>query len=578
MLASLLGVNLVTDETTMNEPKPLSAGEKIAKLRAAFLAQLPARAAQARALFGQFMADPANPGAAIELHRGLHNIKGTSRSFGFRELGMAAEPGEDLALLLTQAAADSLPRDWQLRLADCLDQMDIAINTALATVAPLESGFTLPTSSELASHGGGARLVYICDDEALQLEQLSNQLGCFGYETATFETPRALYAAVQARRPDAVILDIQFPQGADAGLDVLAHLKATAGERGVPTIILSARDDFAARLAAVKAGSEAYFQKPAHASSLVETLDQLTGQHKPEPYRILVVDDEAEIANYHCVILQEAGMVTHSLNDPSRVLDVLQEFRPDMVLMDMYMPGCSGHDLATLIRQIPDHISLPIVFLSSETDRKKQFSAMRMGAEGFLTKPVVPEDMVAAVAICAERMRALRALMARDSLTGLFNHSTTTQLLENAVARARRGAGTLCFAMIDIDHFKSVNDTHGHPAGDQVILALSRVLQQRLRNTDTVGRYGGEEFAVVLQDISIERAAALLDGLRQDFARVIFHSDHGDFSCTFSVGIARYPLHKSMETLRKMADKALYAAKRGGRNCIVVDQGGNDNT
>ena len=84
--------------------------------------------------------------------------------------------------------------------------------------------------------------------------------------------------------------------------------------------------------------------------------------------------------------------------------------------------------------------------------------------------------------------------MARDSLTGLFNHTTTTQLLENAIAAAKRSNGTLCFVMIDLDHFKLVNDTYGHAVGDQVILALSRVLQQRLRNSDVVGRYGGEEF------------------------------------------------------------------------------------
>jgi diguanylate cyclase (GGDEF)-like protein len=225
-----------------------------------------------------------------------------------------------------------------------------------------------------------------------------------------------------------------------------------------------------------------------------------------------------------------------------------------------------------LIRQIPDYVGLPIVFLSSETDSKKQFSAMRIGAEGFLTKPVVPDDMVAAVAIRAERMRTLRSLMARDSLTGLFNHTTTTQLLDNAVANAKRNGGELCFAMIDIDHFKSVNDTRGHPVGDQVILALSRVLQQRLRHSDIVGRYGGEEFAVILQDIAPERAAALLDELRQDFSRVIFHSASGEFSCTFSVGIAACPAHRDMERLREMADKALYEAKRGGRNRVVVDQ------
>jgi diguanylate cyclase (GGDEF)-like protein len=237
----------------------------------------------------------------------------------------------------------------------------------------------------------------------------------------------------------------------------------------------------------------------------------------------------------------------------------------------MYMPACNGRDLAKLIRQVPDYVGLPIVFLSSETDRKKQFSAMRVGAEGFLTKPVIPEDLVAAVAIRAERMRTLRSLMARDSLTGLYNHTTTTQLLASTIASAKRENGSLCFVMIDIDRFKSVNDTHGHPVGDQVILALSRVLQQRLRNSDIVGRYGGEEFAIILADVAVDRAAKLVNELREDFSRVVFHSSSGEFHCTFSAGIASYPTHLRLELLRGAADKALYEAKRSGRNCVVVD-------
>jgi diguanylate cyclase (GGDEF)-like protein len=239
--------------------------------------------------------------------------------------------------------------------------------------------------------------------------------------------------------------------------------------------------------------------------------------------------------------------------------------------MDMYMPCCNGRDLAKMIRQIPEYISLPIVFLSSEMDRQKQFSAMSVGAEGFLTKPVVPEYLVAAVAIRAERMRILRTLMAKDSLTGLFNHTTTTTLLNSAIKNAKRNHKTVCFAMLDIDHFKQVNDTHGHPIGDQVLLAISRVLQQRLRASDVVGRYGGEEFAIILSDTKIKEAVKTINALRQDFARIIFHSELGDFSCTFSAGIACFPTHKNIEFLRAAADKALYQAKHQGRNCVIAE-------
>lgn len=556
----------------MNASKPLTAREKIAALRVTFLAQLPDRAQRSRKLFEQFKADPCNHAAAVELHRTLHSIKGTARSFGFRALGEAAAPGEDLAALLVDSPAAALPEDWQAQCAACLDSLDNAIAAAsTSNTGDTEPGFT-PMEKKGPVSCCGKRTIYICDDETLTLEQLASQLSCFGYEAVTFTDPQILYDTALTRRPDAVIMDINFPQGRNAGTEVMAKLQSETGKR-IPTLFLSARDDFPARLASVHAGSDAYFRKPARAMDLVSTLDELTCQQQPEPYRILIIDDETEIAGYHGIILQDAGMTTYQLSEPARVLEALQEFRPDMVLMDMYMPGCNGHDLAKVIRQIPDYVGLPIVFLSSETDRKKQFSAMRIGAEGFLTKPVVPEELVAAVAIRAERMRTLRALMARDSLTGLFNHTTTTQLLESAIATTKRNGGILCFAMIDIDHFKLVNDTYGHPVGDQVILALSRALQQRLRNSDIVGRYGGEEFAVILQDVTLEHATRLLEELRQDFSRVIFHSADAEFSCTFSAGIAAYPAHKNMEKLREMADKALYRAKHDGRNRVVVDNG-----
>ena len=263
-------------------------------------------------------------------------------------------------------------------------------------------------------------------------------------------------------------------------------------------------------------------------------------------------------------------MVTRTAHELETVLGVLGEFRPDLVLMDMYMPLCSGRDLAKLIRQVPDYVGLPIVFLSSETDQKKQFSAMRIGVEGFLTKPIEPYHLVTTVALRAERMRALRSLMMRDSLTGLFNHTAITQFLDSAVVAARRQNHTVCFAMIDVDRFKSVNDTYGHQVGDQVLLALARVLQQSLRQTDLVGRYGGEEFVVILHDVTLEKAEQIMQQLREDFSNVLFHARDVEFSCTFSCGIAAFPQLESMETLREAADKAMYQAKHSGRNRVVV--------
>ena len=560
----------------MND-KAAAVREKIARLRATFLEQLPDRISEAQSLFARLRLNPADRLAAEGLHRFLHSLKGTGRSFGCTDLGNAAASGEHLAARLLETPADSpWPNGWAEQMRGCLDGVSGAAQVLQRQQTPIPANeaplFIIPSSPEPSDSAANRRgqLIYLCDDEPQQIEQLASQLACFGYQTVTFTQPATLREAILARRPDAVVMDIHFPEGATAGTDVLTALRHETG-KVVPAIFLSGRDDFDARLRAVQAGGEAYFRKPARAMELITALDELTEQHKPEAFRILIVDDEPEIASYHALLLQEAGMLTHEVSEPAQILDALHEFGPDMVLMDMYMPRCTGRELAELIRQVPEYVGLPIVFLSSETDKQKQFSAMRVGAEGFMTKPVVPEELVTAVAIRAERMRTLRSLMARDSLTGLYNHTTSTQLLEGAIATARRSGSPLAFAMIDLDRFKSINDTYGHPTGDQVILALARVLKQRLRLSDIVGRYGGEEFAIILPDTTLEQARELLNQLREDFTRVVFHCGDSDFACSFSAGIAGFPAHQRMELLREAADKALYEAKRSGRNRVIVD-------
>lgn len=552
----------------------ITLSDKIASLRASFIEQLPARMAEAHLLFERLRAESGAGEAARSLHRYLHNTKGSAASFGFHELSALSGQAEEIAKAMLEKTGALTDEHWR-RLGECLVDMEQILEQSLLQKnnAPGATGqppsFEMPSTKNAEDPLSNERLVYICDDETLTAEQLAAQLQCFGYQTVLFTHTADLRDAVLNKRPDAVIMDIIFPEGRSEGTNVLAELREQH-DILFPAIFVSARRDFDARLRAIQAGGEAYFPKPVSALELVASLDMLTRHTEPESFRVLIVDDEPEIAQYHALILEHAGMVTRSTGVLETVLDVVGEFKPDLVLMDMYMPRCSGYDMAKLIRQVPDYVGLPIVFLSSETDQKKQFSAMRVGVEDFLTKPIEPDYLVTSVALRAERMRVLRSLMMRDSLTGLFNHTAISQFLDSAIARARRQNHTVCFAMIDVDRFKSINDSYGHPVGDQVLLALARVLQQRLRDIDLVGRYGGEEFAVILHDVPLKKAEQIMQQLREDFSKVLFHAGDVDFSCTFSCGVAAFPPLKCMETLIEAADKAMYRAKHAGRNRVVV--------
>ena len=542
--------------------------ERKRRLRASFIEQLPDRLRQARELLSALTAGERQDEPLSQLHLIFHTLKGSGASFGFDAINASAKEAE-------QTLREVLDGDRRLSpnlLADLrrhvqtLEELKLSVDSAMTA----DSGprFALP-AQRADEDGSNQRLIYLCDDDALLAHDLSDQLGCFGYRVEPHVSLESLREAVLSRPPAAMIMDIMFPEGRDAGPAAIAELNARL-DAPIPCLFMSMRDDFQARLRAVKAGGHAYCRKPVKAVELAELLDQLTSRGTPDPYHILIVDDDPDVGQFYAMVLEAAGMVTRVASEPERVPAILEDFDADLVLMDLYMPKCSGPELARVLRQIPGYLGLPIIYVSSETDARRQFKALQVGADGFLTKPIEPERLVTEVHLRAERMRTLRSLMIRDSLTGLFNHNTILQLLKVAMASCQRTARRLCLAMIDVDHFKAVNDTHGHPIGDQVLMALGRTLRLRLRESDIVGRYGGEEFAVIMTGLDAEQAKSIMDALRESFAAVTFLADGAEFHCTFSGGLAAFPEYGDPSALIEAADAALYQAKRAGRNRILI--------
>lgn len=538
--------------------------QKLHTLRQRFIAQLPERLAQANAQWQESQASTeASARLAPVLHRFFHSIKGTGRTLGFERLAILADQGET-----------SLSAGGTTSLARVLTALEQEVQTLTSQHPGELAGIVdhhveFPPAPQSSTHNKQQRLIYLCDDEPEQVDQLVHHLRCFGHEAVHFTNTERFFSAVLDRRPDAVIMDVHFPQGQTAGTETLESLMRLTGE-SIPSIVLSSYSDFHSRLSAVRAGCHGYFTKPVKPLDLILAVDDITTPAEDEPLRVLVVDDEPDAADYHTLILEQAGMAVMQVNHPADALAALERFSADLLLIDVYMPVCSGEELASIIRQQLEHVGLPIIYLSTETDREKQISAMSAGVEAFLTKPVSPTELVAAVRLRAERLRMLRSLMSRDSMTGLYNHSTTTELINKALALGHREGSQHTLVMIDIDCFKEVNDTHGHLAGDQVIITLARLLKSRLRTYDIVGRYGGEEFVVLLKNIAVSATAELINTLRHDFSRVDYHAGQKHFRCTFSAGISHFPSQPSTEALRLTADKALYRAKNQGRNQVVI--------
>ncbi len=414
------------------------------------------------------------------------------------------------------------------------------------------------------------KMIFLVGDDVSLAQDLSLQIGHFGYAVQAFSELAALKAAMSSTLPSVIILGIVFPAGSLDGIEAIKQVRQLC-QTPTPVIFVSGRNDLTARLEAVRAGADAYFIKPIDVSELIDAIDRLTTSGKAEPYRVLVVNDDAALAARNVSILEHAGMVARVVTDPMQVLESLNEFAPDLILMDVYMPKCNGLELAAVIRQESDMVGIPIVYLSVETSLEKQMEALRLGGDDFLTQPIEADHLLSSVISRAQRSRILRSLMIRDGLTGLFNHTAIRDRLVAEVARAWRQSGQLACAMIDLDYFKTVNDTYGHVAGDHVLRTLAQVLKKRLRQSDVIGRYGGEEFMVLLTDTGEKGALRVMDEIRTEFALIRHQAPEGmGFSVTLSCGIATFPTFSSANTLTEVADKALYRAKETGRNRVAL--------
>lgn len=269
-------------------------------------------------------------------------------------------------------------------------------------------------------------------------------------------------------------------------------------------------------------------------------------------------------------MLEGAGFNVRAISNPETVLSELSEFSPDIMLLDVRMGAYSGPTVAKLVRFDPEWVSLPIIYLSSEQDKQVQLEAMAKGADEFLTKPVSDSYLVRAAQIRCYRARQLNELLIRDSLTGLLKHSYIKQEVDKEHARCKRLSHSSVVAMLDLDHFKKVNDQHGHRMGDIVIKALASLLRQRLRSTDMIGRYGGEEFAVVLPECTTREGQSVMTQICEAFSGLSFNNDGASLSVTLSVGIAALDAFKSGSDALNAADQALYERKKGGRNGVTI--------
>ncbi len=496
------------------------------------------------------------------IFRKIHSLTGSAGTFGFNRL---SEQSRQLELMVKSFIDNHTLWDDQTNddLTNGLKNLHQLIDDGPDVTKSLNIQAS-PTS--LQNHT--ERHIYIVEAEPAQGHELCLQLKPYGFKTSLFSSVEDVRQALEKGNPDALLIDIVLPKGSRGSISIASEI-APLHKENIPILFMSARKDWESRLAAVRAGGTIYLEKPLDITRLIEHLDRITQQVPHKPYRVLIIDDALDLAKHYSLVLRQAGMHAEVLNDPSVLLEKMESFRPELILLDVYLPEISGIEIAQVLRQHSLFFSIPIVFLSTEKNLDTQFASLQQGDE-FLEKPILDDHLISNVESRVERSRTLNQLMFHDGLTGLLNQITLKKRLEIELARSQRHNCPLSYIMLDIDHFKKVNDRYGHTTGDQILKSLGHLLKQRLRKIDQIGRYGGEEFGIIMPDTLPESAYQVIDKLRKFFSDLTYQSNGKVFSCSFSAGVACASVFNHEKSLIEAADEALYLAKEKGRNLTIL--------
>lgn len=505
-------------------------------------------------------------GLLTQLRDTAHRMAGSALTFGYEQIGQALRALEGT---LNNTLADKTSKIERIRKA--LEDVDSAAKMAVNMPA-VPQGHKGKEGVNLDDDAAGHRdnlHVYVLEDDPSTSDMLKLGLASFGYRVTTFVDINLLTAAALKDHPDGLIIDTEYSSFSDTNLAAAAKAMQENGMDSIPILVVSENSGFLEKLHAARHGVVSFLNKPAGIPALESNLEGVIHHQTRSPYRVLLIDDDVFSMEHHRIMLETWGIVAKCLSNPADVMTVIDEFKPDLLMIDLNMPLCSGIELAKVIRFHKQWIHIPIIFLSGELSASRQIIALQTGGDDFIVKPVEERPFVSMILMRAKRARQLAELMIRDSLTGLFKHTEIKDRLSHELARARRNKTTVSVAMLDIDKFKRVNDTYGHPTGDTVIATLAHLLRRALRTTDIVGRYGGEEYMVVMPDSDEANAIRKLDLLRREFEAIGFQYKDMEFHCSFSGGVSDSDNSENIDLLIEKADIALYRAKTLGRNQIL---------
>ncbi|GAA3402674.1 response regulator [Paenibacillus hodogayensis] len=290
--------------------------------------------------------------------------------------------------------------------------------------------------------------------------------------------------------------------------------------------------------------------------------------------KLLVIDDDDVLRSFLVRRLELDGYIVHEAASVESAQQRLREELYDLILLDLMMHPQSGYELFDYLREDPTLKWIPLIVLSARSGVQDKVRCLTLGANDYVVKPFDYEELAARIFSLLSRVKNFEQLAFRDPLTGVFNRRYFDQQIEQELLRVSRYPAPISIAFLDIDRFKLINDTYGHAIGDLVLQGLAYLLQQQLRTSDFLARFGGEEFVVVMPNTAGDQARSLMETVLQlTHRQPVAQYEGQSYSVTFSCGVAEWSPDTTTEEWVALADEAMYRAKQQGRDRVLLAGG-----
>jgi len=552
----------------VKEVKPLDK-DKFERIREIYVESFPEKIQELRQCWAELNATDSYHASLAKLRIEVHNIAGSSGSHEFNDLhALAKQVESNIVKVLDEKSSWN---NEKKEIGNLVQQLVDKLETEMLNYNFSEDDEDNIPRLDVLQLSHRELVIFIISHRSVELSLLSNLLESRGFTVIAFNTIDRAQAMSKTVAPSIVVLDLGDANQIKLNKDTKETFQSIDNQPPA-FVVISRRDDVDTRKMAAKFEAEAFFATPINAHNFSSTLDVVLESRGSNACRVLLIDKQRQRTSSIEKALLRENIKCRMIGAIDNIVDELVNFKPDLILIAYDNDDTSWKDATRIIRLHESHFNMPIIFLLDDDSKQAKLDALRAGADDCISRHELTDEQFQILKQRILRFRRANHLIIMDSLTGALNRDAFLERANEEISLAIRRSESICLAMIDVDHFKQINDENGHVVGDYVLRHISDYLNNRLRRSDVVGRYAGDEFLVLLPDTDLDSAYLVLDMIRKNLVAHNIKVNNADVRVSISLGLiaARPTEPLDIETLIVDADKKLYEAKVAGRNMLVA--------